>query len=148
MGNERNREAEMEAGGIAHRRVAAGNVGMDGVVRLNIGEGRDDDAPDALDGVERQQALMAQRQALHHVGLAAGPEGRPRPARPLGVDQRVDDRAALDQETVHLRVDRIDLGAEIGERPRVVFACSGHGYRAVSCRGFGPVRAGRTGADS
>ena len=53
MRNVGHSETEMEAGGIAHRRVAAGGVGVNRVVRLHIGEGRDDDAPDALDRIER-----------------------------------------------------------------------------------------------
>jgi hypothetical protein len=49
---------------------------------------------------------------------------------------------------MHLRVDCVDLGAEIGERPRVIFACSGHGNRAVSWSKGSAARADRTGADS
>ena len=60
------REAEMEARRVAHRRVAAGDVGMHAVGRLDIGEGRDDDAPDALGRVEGQQALMPRGEAAHH----------------------------------------------------------------------------------
>ncbi len=116
MRHERHRETEMEARGIAHQRVAGGKVGMHGKRRLHIGEGRNDDAPDALGGVERQVAVMALDQAAHHVGLARRAEGG---AGFLGLfdrDQAVDDLAALDQELVHRLVDAIDLAPQIGER--------------------------------
>ena len=73
--HERHREAEMEARGVAHRGVAGRQVGMHRERRLHIGEGRDDDAPDALDGVERQDAVVALDQPAHHVGLARRAEG-------------------------------------------------------------------------
>ena len=131
MRDVRHGEAEMEAGAVAHRRVAAGDVGMDRVISLHEGEGRDDDAPDALDRVERQQPLMAQRQALHHVGLATRAEGRPRNLRLLDRDQRLDDGGALHQEAVHGSVDAIDLAAQIGKGRRSGF---GHGVRPTSRR--------------
>ena len=111
-----NGEAEMEARGIAHRRVAARHVDMDRIIRLNIGEGRDDDAPDALDRVERQQAAMALGERAHHRGLARRPEGRAAALARLDRDQPVDDPAALHQQFVHRRVDPVDLDAEIGKR--------------------------------
>ena len=55
-------EAEVEAGRVAHRRVAARDVGMDRERGLDVGEGRDDDAPDALRRVERQAAGVARRE--------------------------------------------------------------------------------------
>jgi len=58
---------------------------------------------------------MAQREALHHVGLAAGAEGRARDLRLLDRDQRLDDRGPLHQQAMHLRIDAIDLRAQIGE---------------------------------
>ena len=76
MRDERHREAEMKARGIAHQRVAGRQVGMHGERRLHIREGRDDDAPDALDGIERQNAFVALDQPAHHLGLARGAERR------------------------------------------------------------------------
>ena len=108
-------------------------VGLDGAVdgdaerRLHAGEGRDDLAPDMLDGGERQRARVARDQAAHHVGLALRPEGGAGPAGALGPDQASITDAALDQQPVHLRVDRVDLLAKLGERPRVAFAGLGHG---------------------
>ena len=119
MGHERHREAEMKAGGIAHLRRARREVGMDAERRLHIGEGRDDDAPDALHGIERQDALMAIDQAAHHVGLARGPEGGALLLRLLDLDQAVDDLAALDQQTMHGLVDAVDLAAQIRQRRSV-----------------------------
>ncbi len=115
MRHERNREAEMEARGIAHQRVAGGEVGMHGERRLHIGESRYDDPPDALDRVERQVAVMTLDEPAHHVGLAGGAESG---AGFLGLfdrDQPVDDLAALDQQAVHLFVDAIDLDPQIGK---------------------------------
>ena len=63
----------------AESRIAASpadKVGMHRERRLHVGEGRDDDPPDALRGVERQDAAMALDQPAHHVGLARGPERR------------------------------------------------------------------------
>ena len=47
-------EAEMETGAVPHLRVAAGIVRVHRIIRLHIGESRDDDAPHALHGVDRQ----------------------------------------------------------------------------------------------
>ena len=116
MRHERHGEAEMEARGIAHQRIAGGQVGMHGERRLHVGEGRDDDAPDALDGVERQVAVMALDQPPHHVGLARRAEGGAGLLGLLHRDQTVDDLAALDQELVHRFVDAIDVAPQIGER--------------------------------
>ena len=41
---------------------------------LHVSEGRDDDPPDALGGIKRQNPAMALHQASHHVGLAGGAE--------------------------------------------------------------------------
>ena len=88
-------------------------------------------------------ALVAGDEPAHHVGLAAGAEGVARPAGPLGPDQRADHLAARDQQAVHLRVDRVDLVAELGERPRVAFTGVGHG-QAVA-RWY--IGSGQKGAD-
>ena len=120
MRHERHGEAEMESRGIAHQRVARRQIGMDGKRRLNIGEGRDDDPPDALDGIERQIAVMALDQAAHHLGLAGGPEGGAGFLALFDRDQRIDNLAALDQELMHVFVDAVDLDPQIGQRGRVL----------------------------
>ena len=89
---------------------------MDRERRLHIGESRDDDAPDAFGGVERQTAVMPPHQAAHHVGLARRTERGAGLFRLLYRDQLVDDLAAFDQELVHRRVDAIDIAPQIGER--------------------------------
>ena len=61
---------------------------------------------------------MALHQAAHHVGLARRTEGRADLLGLLHLDQPVDDVAALHQQAVHLRIDRIDLLAQVGERWR------------------------------
>ena len=127
-GDERHREAEMEARAVAHMGVAGGEVGMHRERRLHIGEGRDDDAPDALGGVERQDAVVALDQPAHHVGLARGPERRAGLLRLLHRDQPVDDVAALHQQPVHGLVDAVDLAAQVGERRGVGIGLFGHGY--------------------
>jgi hypothetical protein len=86
--------------------------------RLNVSESRNDHPPDALDGVDRQDAAMALHQTAHHVGLARRPEGR---ADLLGLfhrNQPVDDVAALHQQGVNLRVDAVDLFAQFIQRGR------------------------------
>ncbi len=109
-------EAEMEARGIAHGGLADRDVGMHGERRLDIGEGRDDDAPDAFDRIERQDAAMALHEVAHHVGLACRPECRADLLGLLHLDQAVDDVAAGHQQAVHLRVDRVDLLAQFLQR--------------------------------
>src|SRR4029079_6418859 len=52
-------EAEVKARRIPHRGLADRDVRMHRERRLDVSEGRDDDAPDALDGVERTGARMA-----------------------------------------------------------------------------------------
>ena len=116
MRHEGHRETEMKPRGIAHQCVARGQIGMHGKWRLHIGEGRDDDAPDALDGVERQVAVMALDQPPHHVGLAGGPERGSGFLALFDRDQPVDDLAALDQQVVHFPVDAIDLDPQFGKR--------------------------------
>ena len=106
---ERHGEAEMESRGIAHQRIAGGQIGMHRKRRLHIGESRNDHAPDALGGIKRQIAVMAPNEPAHHVGLTRGAEGGTGFLRLLDRDQMVDDLAALDQELVHRLVDAIDL---------------------------------------
>ena len=118
VADERHGEAEMEADGIAHDGIAGRQVGMHPERRLDIGEGCDDDAPDALGGIERKDAAMALDQPAHHVGLARRPEGGAAFARLLDLDQPADDLAALHQQAVHRGVDEVDLGAQIGQRGR------------------------------
>ena len=132
MRHERHGETEMKPRGIAHQRVAGGEVGVHGERRLHVGEGGDDDPPDALGGVERQAAVMALDETPHHVGLARRAE---RGAGFLGLldrDQSFDDLAALDQERVHRLVDPIDLATQLGKRGFVLarrFRCSCPGNR-------------------
>ena len=116
MRHERHGEAEMKTRGIAHQRIAGRQVGMHRERRLHIGEGRDNDAPDALGGVERQVAVMALHQPPHHVGLARRAERRAGFLGLLDRDQAVDDFAALNQERVHGLIDAIDLAPQIGKR--------------------------------
>ena len=117
---------------FAHRGVAAGNIRMDCVRSLHIGEGRDDDAPDSLDRIEGQQAAMAFGKRPHHRGFATRPKGRAGIARFLDGDQRVDDPAALHQQAVHGLVDAVDLLPQSGQgRGRRGGGCLvGHGRRS------------------
>ena len=126
MRDVRHGEAEVEARAVAHLRVAAGIVGVHGVIRLHISEGRDDDAPDALDRVDRQEAAMALDQRAHHLRLAVRPEGAAAALRALDRDQPVDDLAALHQQPMHVEIDAIDLAAQFGER-----VCGGFQQRRV-----------------
>ncbi len=109
----------MKAGGIAHGGVARRQVGMHGERRLHIGECRNDDPPDAFDGVERQNAAVAIDQPAHHLGLARGPEGGTRLLGLLHRDQTIDDLAALHQKAVHRLIDAIDLLPQIRKRRSV-----------------------------
>ncbi len=115
-GLERHGEAEMEARGVAHRGVAGGEIRMHFERRLHIGEGRDQDAPDALHRIEGQNPAMTLDQPAHHLGFARRPEGGARFLRALDLDQAIDDLAALDQARVQFRVDAVDLGAQIRKR--------------------------------
>src|SRR3569832_169040 len=83
--------------------------------RLDISEGGDDDAPDALDRIEGQKPAVALDQPDHHFSLARGPEGGAGLLALLGRDQPPDDLAALDQEAVHAFVDAVDLLAQLGK---------------------------------
>jgi hypothetical protein len=78
-------------------------------------EGGDDHAPDALDGIERQDAGMALHQPPHHRGFARRTESRAGILRALHLDQILDDLAALDQQPVHALVDAVDLRAQLGK---------------------------------
>src|SRR5271154_2592147 len=98
----------MEPAAIAHRRIAARSVAMYAISGLDEGEGRDDDPPDALDGIERENAFVSGDEAAHHIGLAARPERRAGTGAGFDRDQPVDDLAALHQDLVHARVDAID----------------------------------------
>jgi hypothetical protein len=110
-----NREAEMEAGRIAHGRIACRNIRMHRIGCLDIGEGRDDDPPDAFRRIERQKPLVALGQGPHHGGFPTGPEGRAGFGGLLHGDEAVDDRAPLHQEPVHGLIDPVDLLAQVGE---------------------------------
>jgi hypothetical protein len=85
----------MEPSGIAHRRVSRRQVGVNRKRRLHIGERRNDDPPDALSGVERQDSFVAVNQPSHHVRLARRAERGAGFLRLLGGDQAIDDLAAL-----------------------------------------------------
>src|SRR5215208_8538584 len=58
MRHKRNGESEMKARAVAHQRVTGREIGMNRERRLHISEGRDDNAPDALGGIEWQDALV------------------------------------------------------------------------------------------
>jgi len=130
------REAEMEPGRVAHGRIAAGNVGMDGVAGLDIGEGADDHPPDALHRIERQEAPVTLGERPHHRGLASGTEGgaQARLGGLLGGDQPVDDGAALHEQPVHRLVDAVDLLAQIGKVGRGLLG--GHGLGSSGSGAF------------
>ncbi len=138
---ERHGETEMKSRGIAHQRIAGRQVGMHGKRRLHIGESRNDDPPDALDGIERQVAVMAADQPAHHVGLARGAKGR---AYFLGLfhrDQAVDDLTALHQQLVHRGIDAIDVAPYVGERQVLLARRFWHGDIRQSARLIEAVKA-------
>ena len=98
-------------------RVARREIGMHRERRLHIGEGGDDDPPDAFGGVERQDAVMALRP-----GGASSP-----PRAPGGRRSRIScasltaiSRSMISprshQQAVHGLVDAVDLLAQVGER--------------------------------
>ena len=123
-------EAEMKALGIAHRSIATRNIGMDGIIGLHISECRDDDAPDALNRIKREQAAMTLGQTTHHFGLAARAESRATTLARLSGDQAVDDLATLHQQTVHVRINPVDIDTEFTEdRLRILVGVriGGHG---------------------
>ena len=140
MRHERHREAEVEARAVTHVSVARGEVGMHGKRRLHIGEGRDDDAPDALHGIERQDAFVAVDQAAHHVGLARGAEGGAGLLRLLDGDQPVNDLAAFHEEPMHRCIDAIDVAPQVGERGDVGRRVLGHGLQQNLCPGRSAAR--------
>ncbi|MEQ9691934.1 MAG: hypothetical protein RLO48_19635 [Bauldia litoralis] len=109
---ETDREAEIEAGEVAHPFRGVAHVDGDVEGRLHPGEGGDDLAPEMLDRRHRQRALMRGDQPAHHRGFAAGPEGVARLAGSLDPDQRVDHGAALDEQAMHIVIDCVDLLAE------------------------------------
>ena len=109
-------EAEMETRAVAHRRVAPRHVDMHGIIRLYISERRDDNAPDALDRVERQQTAMALGDGAHHRSFAGRTKGRAAALARLDGDQPVNDPPALHQQFMHRRVDTVDIDAKIGKR--------------------------------
>ncbi len=74
--HKRDGEAEMKPRRIAHHGFPGGKVGVHRERCLDIGEGRDDDAPDTLGGIERQDTPMARHQAPHHLGLPCRPKRR------------------------------------------------------------------------
>ena len=118
MRRERHREAEVKAGGVPYRRIARGEIGVHRVRRLHECEGRDDDAPYALDRVEGKNPTVPFHDPAHHLGFARGPERSAGFLRALDLDQLSDDFAALDQMRMHRRIDAVDLRAQIGERGR------------------------------
>ena len=91
---------------------------MGGERRLHVRERRDDDTPDALGRVEREQAPVAFGQGPHHRRLALRPERRTGLGSALDGDELGDDPAPLHQEAVHRLVDPIDVLPEIAERSR------------------------------
>ena len=103
---------------IPHRGFAQRHIRMHRERRLDIGEGRDDDAPDALDGVERQDAAMALHQPAHHVGLARRTERR---ADLLGLLDRIS-RSMMSPRAISRRWTcssiRVDLFAQHLKRGR------------------------------
>src|SRR5271167_4317584 len=116
MRHERYREAEMKARGVAHERVASGQIGVRGEGRLDIGEGGDDDTPDAFNSVQWQDTAMALHETTHHVGLARRPKRGTGFLRLLYRDQSLDDLPALHEKRVHGLVDAVDLATELAER--------------------------------
>ena len=103
----------------AESRIAASpprHVDMDAVGRLDIGESRDDDAPDALDGVERQKTPMALDKRAHHRGFPRRAKRRAAALPRLDLDQTVDDAGpAPSAARASLRINSVDLDAQIGE---------------------------------
>ena len=114
----RHGETEMESGGIPHRRLAQRQVRMHRERGLNIGECRDDHAPDALHRVDWQNSAMTLYQPAHHVRLARRAEGGADFLGLLHGDQAVDNVTALHQEVVNLLVDAVDLDAQFLQRGR------------------------------
>mgnify|MGYP003704517243 CR=1 FL=1 len=59
MGEIGNGEAEVKPRAVAHFVIARFNARMNGIGRLNISKSRNDDAPNALNCVEGQKAMVA-----------------------------------------------------------------------------------------
>src|SRR4051812_42367603 len=114
--HERNCESEMETCAVAHKRVTGGEIGMYREWRLHIGECRDNNAPDALRGIKRQDASVALHQTAHHVGFARRTKGRPALLRLLHGNEAVNNLSALHQQFVHRTVNTVDVTPQIGER--------------------------------
>ena len=117
--DERHREAEVEARRVAHRRLADRKIAVHAERRLHIGEGRDDHPPDALGGIEWQDAVVALDQAPHHLGLARRTEGGARLGDAFDLDQPGNDLAPLHEQPVHLAIDAVDIGAQLGKRGQI-----------------------------
>ena len=132
MRHKRHGEAEVKPRRIPHRGFAGGEVGMHRERCLHVGESSDNDPPDALHGVERQDAAMTLHQPAHHVRLASGAECRADFLGLLHRNQPVDDVAPLHQEAVDLLVDRVDLLTQFLQRWRSGGRL-GHGS---TCGGF------------
>ena len=133
------REPEVKTRRIPHCGVASRHVGVNAVGRLNIGEGRDDHPPDALDRVERQKPTMPLDKRAHHRGFPRGTERRTPALTRLDLDQLVDDTPSRHEKLVHFRVDTVDLHSEIGEgRLRWL----GHGRRPLLSRDWRGRRSG------
>ena len=106
----------MEPRGIAHHGIAGGEIGMHRERRLHIGEGRDDHAPNALDGIERQHAAVTLDQPPHHLRFARRAERGADFLRLLDGNQRIDDVTALHQQPMHRLIDAIDLAPQVLQR--------------------------------
>jgi hypothetical protein len=116
MRDEGHGEAEMKARGIAHGCRVVRQVRVNGEGRLYIGERGNDDPPDTLSSIERQDAVMAVDQPAHHLNLARGTKCGAAFLCLLNSDQAVDDLAPLHQQAVHGLIDVIDLGPQCCER--------------------------------
>jgi hypothetical protein len=71
-----------------------------------------------LDGRQRQRAAVAQNHPAHHFCLAVGAEGRCRPAQAFDLDEFGYHGRAVDQQPVHLGIDRIDPTPDRPQRVR------------------------------
>lgn len=109
MRNIGHRKAEMKPRRVAHGAIAGRDVGMDAERRLHISKCGNDDAPDILGRIERQNATVPGSQPAHHIRLASRPERLTGRACALDSNERVDDLTALDQQTMHLGIDTVDV---------------------------------------
>ncbi len=108
-------KTEVEPRTVADRSVATRHVGVHRVGRLHVGERGYDDAPDALDRVEREQAAVPLHQTAQHLRFARRAEGRAARARLLDGDEGFNDLAALDEQGMHRPIQPVDLGADVGK---------------------------------